>query len=89
MPVLSSFCAYGAVGILFLFIMQSTFFPACLYLNQKRVESDRDGLVPCYKHKDYKPTKYSDVDIILPFFKKVWDPLLLSVPGKVNKLANT
>lgn len=84
MPILSSFCVYSAVGIFALFLIQSTFFPACVFLDQKRIQSGRDGCVPCYTHKNYKPNKYSNVEVLEPLFKKVWGRLILSIPGKVS-----
>lgn len=84
MPILSSFCVFCAVGMLSLFVIQATFFPACLCLDQKRIRAGRDGVVPCYTHKNYKPNRFSNVEILEPFFKKVWARLLLSIPGKVS-----
>ena len=86
MPILSSFCVYGTIGIFALFVIQSTFFPACLTLDQKRIQSSRSGCVPCYTHKNYKPNKYSNRKFLAPFFKKVWGPACISGPGKVSSI---
>lgn len=87
MPVLKSFCIYCSIGIFFLFLMQSTLFPACLTLNQRRIEARRDGLVPCIKYSpDYEPNKISQVSIVHTVFKKNFAPVLLSIPGKVRFL---
>ena len=64
--------------------MQSTLFPACLTLNQYRIESSRDACFPCITYKKYKPPDWSNKEIIRPFFKHCFGPILLSTPGKVK-----
>ncbi|XP_060594980.1 NPC intracellular cholesterol transporter 1-like isoform X2 [Ruditapes philippinarum] len=83
MPVLKSFCIYCSIGILFLFIMQSTLFPACLTLNQRRVESRRDACFPCIVYADYTPSAWSQSEIVRAGIKKIFAPVLLSVVGRV------
>ena len=56
MPGLQSFCIYSAIGILLVFILQTTLFTACLALDIKRIRSNRNGYFPCYQ------TKKSDDD---------------------------
>jgi len=88
MPVLKSFCVYCSIGILFLFLLQSTLFPACLTLNQRRIEARRDALVPCIQYKpDYKPNEISQKSLVHAVFKKVLAPTLLSLPGMVRYVA--
>lgn len=85
MPVLKSFCIYCSIGIFFLFLMQSTLFPACLTLNQRRIEARRDGLFPCIQYtEDYTPNELSQKSIVHAGFKKYFAPVLLSIPGKVG-----
>lgn len=84
MPVLRSFCIYCSIGIFFLFLMQSTLFPACLTLNQRRIEARRDALVPCIQYStDYEPNKLSQQSLVHGVFKKYFAPTLLSAVGKV------
>ncbi|WAR31717.1 LOW QUALITY PROTEIN: PTHD3-like protein [Mya arenaria] len=72
MPVLKSFCIYCSFGILFLFLMQSTLFPACLTLNQRRIEARRDALVPCIQYSpDYEPIACSQKNIVKAGIKNV------------------
>ncbi|WAR31827.1 PTC1-like protein [Mya arenaria] len=72
MPVLKSFCIYCSFGILFLFLMQSTLFPACLTLNQRRIEARRDALVPCIQYSpDYEPIACSQKNSVKAGIKNV------------------
>ena len=84
MPVLKSFCIYCSIGILFLFLMQSTLFPACLTLNQRRIESRRDACFPCLPRTDYTPSSWSQSEIVREGIKRILAPALLSVVGRVN-----
>ena len=36
-PSLSTFCIYAAIGVFILYILQATYFVACLTLDQKRL----------------------------------------------------
>lgn len=83
MPVLRSFCLYCSIGIFFLFLLQSTLFPACLTINQRRIEARRDALIPCIVHKNYKAPVCSQKEFLRAGIKKVFAPLLLSVPGRI------
>ena len=51
LPALRSFCFFAAVGIFAVFVFQSTFFVAVMSIDRRRVESNRNVLLPCYKHK--------------------------------------
>lgn len=50
LPALKSFCIYAAVGIIATFIFQASFFVAWMSLDQRRIESNRNGCCPCYVH---------------------------------------
>ncbi|XP_052790875.1 patched domain-containing protein 3-like isoform X1 [Mya arenaria] len=90
MPVLKSFCIYCSFGILFLFLMQSTLFPACLTLNQRRIEARRDALVPCIQYSpDYEPIACSQKNSVKAGIKKFFAPLLLSKVGMACVLLAT
>mmetsp|Transcript_16130 Transcript_16130/g.21333 ORF Transcript_16130/g.21333 Transcript_16130/m.21333 type:complete len:928 (+) Transcript_16130:228-3011(+) len=47
LPALSSFCLYAAMGILFLFSFQVSFFSAFVAIDAKRVEAGRADCCPC------------------------------------------
>jgi predicted RND superfamily exporter protein len=50
LPALQSFCLYASVGIVTTYIFQSSFFVACMTLDQRRIEAGRNGCCPCYVH---------------------------------------
>ena len=90
LPALRSFCVWCAVGILVDYIFQITFFTAALALDCKRLVQGRNGLCPCYKHKQF------DVETIIEtpdeesmskkLFSKMAD-IILSLPGVIVVLA--
>ena len=83
-PALSTFCIYATIGVFALYILQATYFVACLTLDQRRVDAKRNACLLCYTHKeDYKPNKYYRFSIQNFFFKKIWGPLLTKLPIKV------
>ena len=49
LPALKSFCIFCGVGILIVYIIQSTFFVACLALDQRRIIKGKNGYLPCLK----------------------------------------
>ena len=83
-PALSAFCAYAAFGILGLYGLVSTFFVACLTLDQRRVEQSRDAILFCYVHRDYVPNKFSQMNLIQSFIEKVYAPTLMKLSCKVG-----
>ena len=84
-PALSTFCIYATIGVFALYILQATYFVACLTLDQRRVDAKRNACILCYTHKeDYKPNKYYRFSIQNFFFKKIWGPLLTKFPVKVG-----
>ena len=65
------------------YIFQATFFVAWLSLDQRRVESNRNGVIPCYVHRDWKPNAFSQVEPLQKFFSKVLAKYLFKTPVKV------
>ena len=49
LPSLRSFCLYCAVGMTAVYFFQATFFVACLAIDQRRIEQQRNGLLPCFR----------------------------------------
>ena len=82
-PALSAFCAYAAFGILGLYGLVSTFFVACLTLDQRRVEQSRDAIFFCFIHRDYIPNKFSQMNLVQSFIEKVYSPTLMKLTCKV------
>ncbi|ESO88138.1 hypothetical protein LOTGIDRAFT_165877 [Lottia gigantea] len=82
-PALSAFCIYAALGIFALFILQSTFFVACLTIDQQRREVNRNACICCYTHKLYSPNSCSQIQFLPLFFEKYFAPFLLKLPVKI------
>ncbi|KAF2347444.1 Protein patched/dispatched, partial [Trinorchestia longiramus] len=64
LPALQSFCAYASVGILIVFLLQASFFLVFLIYDERRLRQNRNGLLWCITHKDWKPSHCSQVDIL-------------------------
>ncbi|KAL3868797.1 hypothetical protein ACJMK2_041557 [Sinanodonta woodiana] len=88
-PGLSAFCIYAAIGIFALYVLVATFFVAVLTLDEKRIEQSRDGLVPCYVHKNYTPNRCSQKNFCQLFLHKVFCPILMKLPVKIAVLLVT
>ncbi len=78
----SSFCVYAAVGIVFVFLYMISFFFGWFYLDQRRMESDRNFFICCYKHKDYTPNACSQKSLQKTIFEKIAG-LLTKLPVKI------
>ncbi|XP_046544778.1 protein patched homolog 1-like isoform X1 [Haliotis rubra] len=88
-PALSAFCIYAALGILALYVLQSTFFVACLSLDQKRRESHRNACVCCYKHKNYTPNNCSQRSFMPKFMERYYGRALMKLPVKILVIVTT
>ena len=55
MPGLESFCVCCAIGLASIFLLQTSWFIAWMSLDEKRLKSGRDGIIPCIVHKEYDP----------------------------------
>ena len=84
LPALKSFCVYAALGILSLFIIQSTFFVAWLTIDQRRQDASRDACCIWIKYVSFEPNRCSQ-RLFLPWFlRKFFASLLLSLPIKLR-----
>nr|SVE88835.1 EOG090X0BEK [Daphnia sinensis] len=83
LPSLRSFCIYSAVGILATYIFQASFFVAWLTLDQKRIEGHRDGIIPCFVHRNWKPSSLSRIEPLQLFFSRILAKYLFKWPAKV------
>ncbi|XP_067927836.1 patched domain-containing protein 3-like [Watersipora subatra] len=89
LPALRSFCVYAALGILCLFIIQSTFFVACLTIDQRRQDTSRDACCIWIKYTSFEPNRCSQ-RVFLPWFlRKFVAPFLITLPMKVFVLSLT
>lgn len=66
------------------FLLQITFFVAFFTLDVKRLEADRNGMLPCIIHRSYEPparaTDESRQSRIIDF---VYSKIVLTLPGKL------
>jgi len=88
LPALQSFCLYCAVGILAVYIYQGTIFTAAFSLDQRRIESRRNGCLPFIKHKNWEPNELSKRDIAQDCFEK-FGKLIMHPAAKVCVLLFT
>lgn len=89
MPSLESFCIYAAVCVLMMFIFAVTFFVACLTLDQKRIEMNRNGAIPCIKYNDYEKNQCSQQQWSNKLFKLLYSKIIFSTTGKVRNFRIT
>jgi predicted RND superfamily exporter protein len=89
LPALASFCAYAAVGIVFLWIFASTFFAATMVLDERRQRDNRRECLCCITRKtdleDDENDKFEE-DKLSRYFRNYHAPLLLSKGGKAAVL---
>ena len=71
MPALKSFCIFCSVGLIVVYILQATWFVAWFSIDQRRIEQKRNGTLPCFKHKNFKPNEFSQKNILQTIFKAI------------------
>lgn len=93
LPALASFCAYAAIGIVFLWSFASTFFAATLVLDERRQRDNRRECLCCLtrnSEKDDDDEKEEDSgfeeDFISTYFRNIHAPAILSTFGKAAVL---
>lgn len=69
MPFLRSFCMFAAMGILFLYIYEITFFVSCLVYDERRLEAKKDGCF-CQPRPNWRPNKCSKQNVQRLVFEK-------------------
>lgn len=83
MPFLQSFCMFAAMGVLFLFIFEITFFVSCLTMDEYRVAAKREGC--CFiKLHEWKPNALSQKNFVYDMFANYIGPTLMKRPVKVQ-----
>ncbi|XP_067935970.1 patched domain-containing protein 3-like [Watersipora subatra] len=87
LPALKSFCVYAALGILFLFIMQSTFFVAWLTIDQRRQDATRDACCIWIKYYNFVPNSCSQREFLPWILRRFIAPALTTLPIKVLVLS--
>lgn len=68
-----------------MFIIQATFFNACVVLDEKRRRARRNGCCCCYTHSEtYEPNNCSKRDLQQRFFEQYYGPYIVKIPAKVS-----
>ncbi|XP_064108422.1 protein patched homolog 1-like [Macrobrachium nipponense] len=83
LPALRYVCLYAAIGIAAVYIFQATFFVACLVFDQRRLEDNRQGLLWCWKIKNWQPNQCSQIDLCKTFFTKIYGNYLIRAPSQI------
>lgn len=93
LPALASFCAYAAVGIVFLWVFASTFFSATLVLDERRQRDNRRECLCCLTRgepdedgKEKEEESGFEEDFISTYFRNIHAPTILSNFGKAAVL---
>jgi Niemann-Pick C1 protein len=82
MPGLESFCVCTAIGLGSIYLLQISWFVAWMSLDERRIISGRDGLLPCIVHKDYKPSNCSQRnygDVIVKKYAKLLSSVIFKI----------
>mmetsp|Transcript_23737 Transcript_23737/g.67064 ORF Transcript_23737/g.67064 Transcript_23737/m.67064 type:complete len:923 (-) Transcript_23737:74-2842(-) len=86
LPALASFCAYAAISIFFLWLFASTFFTACLVLDERRQRDNRRECLCCLTRKNELEEDDDEnfkEDLVSRYFRNYHAPAILSNVGKV------
>jgi len=75
LPALQSFCIYSSLGIIAIFIFQSTFFVAWFSLDQRRIESKRNFCAPCIIHEKHTFSGTENKHLVQTTFRRLGELL--------------
>ncbi|XP_072753049.1 patched domain-containing protein 3 isoform X2 [Anoplolepis gracilipes] len=81
MPVLKSFCIFAAMGILFLYIYEITFFVSCLVYDERRLAAKKDGCC-CRPYSNWRPNECSKRNFQRLLFEKYVGPFMMKTSMK-------
>lgn len=80
---LTAFCVTSAIAIGWIYCMQASWVVAWLVIDERRIESKRDGCLPCIKYSpDWKPNKFSQRQLgveVMAYYAKLLDYKLYKV----------
>eukprot|EP00088_Acartia_fossae_P046862 TRINITY_DN5073_c0_g1_i2.p1 TRINITY_DN5073_c0_g1~~TRINITY_DN5073_c0_g1_i2.p1 ORF type:complete len:1105 (-),score=246.34 TRINITY_DN5073_c0_g1_i2:820-4134(-) len=77
MPGLESFCVCTAIALGSIYFLQITWFAAFLALDERRIRSKRNSIVPCIIHKDYNVTPVNSI-VKAPWIIRKYSKILAS-----------
>merc|ERR1719232_1746835 len=82
MPGLESFCVCTAIGLGSIYLLQVSWFVAWMTLDEQRVESGRDGILPCIVYQDFQPSACSSFDAgqtVMKYYAKLLSSTIFKV----------
>ncbi|XP_011632112.1 patched domain-containing protein 3-like isoform X2 [Pogonomyrmex barbatus] len=82
MPFLKSFCMFAAMGILFLYIYEITFFVSCLVYDERRLAAKKEGCC-CQPRPNWRSNKCSNQNFQRLVFEKYVGPFVMRTPIKI------
>ncbi|XP_029156684.1 patched domain-containing protein 3-like isoform X2 [Nylanderia fulva] len=82
MPFLKSFCMFAAMGILFLYIYEITFFVSCLVYDERRLAAKKDGCC-CRPRSNWRPNECSKRNFQRIIFEKYVGPCVMRTSVKI------
>ena len=88
MPGLQAFCVCTALSLGAIYLLQMTWFVAWMYLDEKRIQSQRNGLLPCLSFPENKPSSCSSSNWGQRFLHK-YETVLPSLSFRVCVLLAT
>lgn len=88
LPSLKSFCIYAAIGVFFIFCYSVTFYVAVFTLDIMRIESNRNGILFCYKHSSEIPIA-EDKTIFQKLLSKFYKSVVFTIPGRTIIIIST
>lgn len=88
MPFLKSFCIFAAMGILFLYIYEITFFVSCLVYDERRLAAKREGCC-CRPRPNWRSNECSKQNFQRFVFEKYVGPYVMKTSMKAIILLAT
>ena len=88
LPALQSFCIFCSVGLIVVYVLQATWFVAWFSIDQRRIEQKRNGSLPCFKHNNFTPNKFSQMNILQTVFESIAN-VIVTTSAKVAILLIT
>lgn len=83
LPSLQSFCLYAAVCVLFMYFYVVTFFVAIFTLDERRIISKRNAIIPCIIHEGEKTKLWCERNLMNRFVNFFYSNVVLTKIGKV------
>lgn len=81
LPFLKSFCMFAAMGILFLYIYEITFFVSCLVFDERRLAAKKDGCC-CRPRPNWRQNECSKQNFQRSIFEKYVGPYMMKTSVK-------